>query len=284
MFAQAAEAALDLSTHAATCQHLDGDGEGVTDADSQACILEEMRSFRGGDGCCAVDDLLSRRFSEWRSQAAISAARQRLRRCEQELASIREAEETRRPASTAPAPTPTPSSTSCGRLTWLFEGLLSLFSPSPSAFLRPLQKEKEKELLMEAGKVRSNLASLLHRTGRSVEAEQIYKQLLRDHLLAATATPTATAAPDERTDGGRPENHPMALSAAGNLAVLLRAQGRERWAEAESLYRRVLARKTQVLGASHPSTLVTTYNLAALLVPFLDLTILHYCMHALTSP
>ena len=119
--------------------------------------------------------------------------------------------------------------------------------------------------------------ALLHRSGHSAEAEQLYKQLLRDQLRRTDGRYQAAPATDGQAaaEAGRPENHPLALSAAGNLAVLLRAQGRERWAEAESLYRRVLARKTQVLGASHPSTLVTTFNLAALLV-HPDRSLLHF--------
>lgn len=279
---QAAEAALDLTAVSASCQHMDGDS--VTDKRSQAFIRDQMRSFRGGDGCAAVDALLSQRMAAWRSQAAISAARQRLRQCEQALADLRagettEAQEMRRPESASgpgsnppvPAPTSNSSMASCGRLTWFLEGLrcwlLCAPSSSSSSSSRRKDKDKQRELLLETGKVRSTLAALLHRSGHSAEAEQLYKQLLRDQLLITDGQAAAPSSDGQQAaEAGRPENHPLALSAAGNLAVLLRAQGRERWAEAESLYRRVLARKTQVLGASHPSTLVTTFNLAALLV------------------
>eukprot|EP01035_Chromulina_nebulosa_P039645 gene39644-53598_t len=216
----------------------------------------------------------------WRTlfQKASTVWPDRVRPCEQALADLRagetaEAQDMRRPESAsgpgsnpAPAPTSNSSMGSCGRLSLLLEGLrcwlLSAPSSSSSSSSRRKDKEKQTELLLEIGKVRSTLAALLHRTGHSAEAEQLYKQLLRDQLLLPDGQ---AAAPSTDGQVGRPENHPLALSAAGNLAVLLRAQGRERWAEAESLYRRVLARKTQVLGASHPSTLVTTFNLAALL-------------------
>jgi tetratricopeptide (TPR) repeat protein len=62
----------------------------------------------------------------------------------------------------------------------------------------------------------------------------------------------------------RAEDDRERLSAAGNLALSLKHQGKHD--EAEKMQREVLAVMQRVLGAEHPSTLTTADNLAACLL------------------
>ena len=67
-------------------------------------------------------------------------------------------------------------------------------------------------------------------------------------------------ASDERTLGA---DHPDTLATVGNLAEVLRQQGK--LDEAKAMYERALAGQERALGADHPDTLSTVNNLAFLL-------------------
>jgi hypothetical protein len=92
---------------------------------------------------------------------------------------------------------------------------------------------------------RSDLAVVLHATGKLPDAEAEYRAIL--------ARRTATVGAE----------HPETLTSRHNLAVVLHAQ--DRLTEAEEQYRMVLNLRTMTLGAEHPSVLTTRNNLGVVL-------------------
>jgi len=244
----AAVAAVDLSVKV-EASDLCGDPDDEEDG-FRELLLRQMRQFP--DGWPAVNEIITNALQRWRSDQALRAATSRLAQSEQEAASyMADQQQQYRPAERAQSAADGQQGSSCQWLQAMMLG--SVRALWRSVFLSNTAltsaSAKQQRQVAEEGKLRANLAALLHELGRFDEAEMHYKALLRSQL--------------QRERGGGGENHPLALSAAGNLALLLRKQGRLE--EAETLYRRVLTRKQKVLGASHPSTLTTHFNLAAVL-------------------
>ena len=76
---------------------------------------------------------------------------------------------------------------------------------------------------------------------------------LSKSIASCSMSSAASAGPD----------HPETLKAMSNLALAIQSQGR--LAEAEQMYREVLAAEQRVLGPEHPFTALTMFNLAGLL-------------------
>ena len=84
------------------------------------------------------------------------------------------------------------------------------------------------------------------------------KQGVRARVVDGAAQLVAVLAVRKRVLG---EEHPLTLTAAGNLALTYGQQGKH--AEAETLQVAVLAARKRVLGEEHPNTLTSANNLAA---------------------
>jgi tetratricopeptide (TPR) repeat protein len=243
--------AVDLSVRVEESGDEEGGGGGELEQ-----LKARLARFEGG--WPAVNALLTARLQTWRRETALRLAAARLAAAEGEWSRGQDRSLAAEPARTGPPP----SSGLCSRL-WSSLTHYALQSPSTASSV-----SKDRALASLAAKLtglRANLAALLHGAGRFDEAEALYKQLLRDQILRGTPSlsPSLSLPTSSSSGGGGGENHPFALAAAGNLAVLLRARGKVD--EAEQLYRRVLVRKQKVLGAAHPSSLATEFNLAALL-------------------
>lgn len=91
----------------------------------------------------------------------------------------------------------------------------------------------------------TNLATLLHAKGQTVEAGSLFREAL-----------------DVQTALYGPE-HPDTLSSANSLAALLASQGM--YEDAEPLYRDTLEKRRMTLGDEHPHTLRSMNNMANLL-------------------
>jgi hypothetical protein len=101
-----------------------------------------------------------------------------------------------------------------------------------------------------------NLAALLDTTGRDAEAEVVYRTVL------------------ERSKSGPGVERPEIivekwdvniLSGMEGLASAVGDQGSHRHAEADALYRQIVAAQDTMLGAEHAQTLITVSNHAHLL-------------------
>ena len=249
----AAENAIEFNIRTTFCGDYDGDSLADVNSTELKAIKEKFQSFHEGEGFAAVDIILNGWLSSSRITAAIKESTMFLQSFDDEMSLHQFEIKSQQNAIRTPESASILSTSLCSRLISFLENIKYLIFPG--APHNPLDRisTNRREIKLLTIKVRANLAYLLHKKGRYSEAELLYKQLLRDQLM------------QQPSDGSRPENHPLALSATGNLALLLQSQGRDRWEEAETLYRRVLARKKLVLGALHPSTLTTTYNLAVLL-------------------
>lgn len=93
---------------------------------------------------------------------------------------------------------------------------------------------------------KSNLASVLQRTGRGAEAEEMLRTTLALVL--------------ERTQGKK--DSPEVATAMNNLGYLLKAEGR--WEEAREFYQNALRIRRAIFLPNHPQVIVSLNNLAEL--------------------
>eukprot|EP00435_Cladocopium_sp_Y103_P064679 s1011_g26.t1 len=131
-------------------------------------------------------------------------------------------------------------------------------APDPGRLRAPMGGPEHRVTLIAV----NNLAFVLQNLGRFSEAEALHRRSLAGKEAQLGA------------------NHPSTLTSMSNLAVLLREQGKfdearaeSLWGEdeaklhdaAEGLHRRALAGREDQLGSTHPDTLRSVSNLAALL-------------------
>eukprot|EP00913_Durusdinium_trenchii_P035081 g32817.t1 len=103
--------------------------------------------------------------------------------------------------------------------------------------------------------------------GRPQEAEEAFRQSLQLASLVDAEWAANNLAVSLKAQGseryGEAEEFPEILTSLNNLAVLLKAEGQ--LPEAEELYRQALSGRRRALGDLHPDTLTSINNLATLL-------------------
>ena len=139
------------------------------------------------------------------------------------------------------------------------EDLLPLYDLQARSLINLGRNEAARELFEQVIRIRevlgkthpdtlttmNNLALVLNRQGKYVEAEAMNRQTL------------------EITEEVLGKTHPDTLTTMNNLALVLNGQGK--YVEAEAMNRQTLKISEEVLGKTHPNTLTTMNNLAGVL-------------------